>query len=427
MQDTEYDELTGLPNRKQLDKMLDRAVSRASRQHNMLAVMCLDLDDFKSINKTFGEAAGDAVLKSIAKILQDNVRKEECVARVAGDEFVLLIEDVKDIAHVDTIAQKIQNLFCDPIIVDGEKLLINLCMGIALFPVAGDTPEVLLKHADMALYAAKASGKDRFRYFTPEFNEKSDRHLQIAACLQTAVRDQEFYLNYSPIYDLHSNKIVAVEAVLNWFSGEFGPVPLSEFIPIAHETGMMASISLWELTTACEAFSSWDLEDFHLYITVTQSQFEGDDFIPDLENLIERLTLKPELIVLKISENLISDFNENHQEKLEKISELGFSISVDDYGTGASSLAQLKRTCVTSLKIDDSFTKNVGKDKEAESIIEASVKMAHCLDLLAIAEGVETDAQLTFLKVLGCDLAQGTYFTDALDADGFKKLIRQAS
>jgi diguanylate cyclase (GGDEF)-like protein len=427
MKNTEYDELTGLAKKAQLEVALDRAISRGKRQHFMLALMYVDLDKFQVINDTYGEEVGDEALKKVAKMLQDNLRKEEYIARIGGDEFVILVEDVKDITHVDAIAQKIQELFDQPIKAGQENILIKLCMGIALFPVAGKDAKTLLKHADMALYAAKASGKDRFRYYTPEFNAQSERHLRVAACMQTAMRDKEFYLNYRPIFDLHTNKLVAVEAVLNWSSSELGKVPLSELVPIAHEMGMMPAISHWEFTTACETFAGWDYKEFYLYITISQPQYEGSDFVKDLQELVERLSLDPKLIILKISENIISDITDKYHEKLEELSKIGFQISVDDYGTGASSLSQLKHLQVDSLKIDDSFIKKIGEDKECESIIEAAIKMAHCLDLKAIADGVVNEEQLKFLKHINCDLAQGLYFSEDLDAESFSKLVRRVS
>lgn len=427
MHETQYDEVTGLPKRAQFETVLARGVSRCKRHHTMLAIMYLDLNDFKSINKTYGDAVGDEVLKEVTKLLQENLRKEEFIARVGGDEFIILVEDVNDIGHIDAIAQKIQMAFAEPIKTEDQTLLIDFCMGIAVCPFAGDTEETLLKHADMALYMAKSSGKDHFRYFTPELNEKSERHLQIGAALQTALRDHEFYLSYNPVYDLHTNKLVAAEARLNWCSNEFGDIALSEFVPVARDLGLMTGISHWELTKACETLASWNIEGFHLYITITQPQFENDRFVHELQALITRLKLDPELIVLKIDENLISDFEHHHQEKLEELSELEFSIAVDDYGTGASSLSQLKRLCINSLKIDDSFTEEIGKNEEFESIIEAAIKMAHCLDLYAIAEGVETEEQLSFLKRLGCDLAQGSYFSESVDEEEFMKLMKRVS
>lgn len=404
-------------------RLLEKLINHAKHHREMIGVMYIDLDDFKAIIENKPEQAADDLLEKCMERFHEVLGENALIAYAGDDEFVLLIDEVKEQSQVDILAERMLEAFAKPIRLYGEMIDLGLSIGIAMFPHAGDTVDVLIKHAEMAEYMAKANGKHRFRYFTPALNQKSDRHLNIEAALHDAETDHEFFLTYEPIYNLHTNRLIAAEAILNWHSGELGFVPLSEWIHVALELNMLPRICQRELKAACNAVSTWEHPDLRLHVKISKSQFEQDEFIEQLEEIVNRLPLTTDKVIFKITENMVSTFREYHQEKLEALCEMGFKISVDQYGTGVSSISQLKHLCVNSIRVDASFVKEIGHNQESEQIIISAIRMAHGLDMLAIAVGVETDEQLTFLKHHECDMAQGPYFSKPIDDQAFRELL----
>ncbi len=430
-----YDTLTRLPNRELLMDRLHQGIAQASRNQTQLALVLLDLDHFKSINDTLGHPIGDRLLTQVAQRLGNCVREGDTVARLGGDEFVILLSNLPDSdqASIDvtTVVDKIRKTISDNYIIDGHDLSISTSIGIAFYPHDGETSDTLFKHADMAMYQAKGAGRDGYRFFSAALNESAIERHEIKAELRQALTKDQFELVFQPKVDIIHNRIIGAEALLRWHHPRLGTIAPDKFIPISEDTGQIISIGHWVFERACQvAVELWCAKNTcnniqTMSINVSPRQFRHPDFVSSVEKIIKSTGVKPGCLEIEVTENLlIHDYNDVRR-KLNKLKDLGLHISIDDFGTGYSSLRYLQELPVDILKIDHSFVCNIDTNPANAAIVETIIAMATRLELKVIAEGVETKNQLAYLRVQGCTICQGFYFSKPLSQAGFSKLLEQ--
>lgn len=420
-----YDPLTGLPNRRMLLEYLGTEILKTTRSERHFALMFLDLDFFKEVNDTLGHDMGDQLLQETAKRLKGCIRESDVVARLGGDEFTVVLSGVAEAKDVERVAENILRRIAEPYSLGSETAFISASIGITLYPDDATTIEGLLKHADQAMYAAKAQGRNRFHYFTPSMQERAKYRMGLIKDLRKALANNEFEIYYQPIVDLTYDQVYKAEALLRWNHPERGAVSPAEFIPIAEETGLINEIGNWvfEQTSAQSAF--WR-EKYQLAIQISinkspiQFRDEGDQFEHWLARLKE-LKLSSNGICVEITEGLLLDASMGVSEKLLAYRDAGIQVSLDDFGTGYSSLAYLKKFDIDYLKIDQSFTQNLETDNDDATLCEAIIVMAHKLGMKVIAEGVETEFQKKLLQDAGCDFGQGYYFSRPVPLDEFEQ------
>ena len=409
-----HDALTGLPNRTLVIDRLTHALARARRRPGALAVLFVDLDRFKVVNDSLGHSVGDEVLIQIAQRLRDAVRPGDTVARLAGDEFVVVCEDVAGEADVLLLADRVALAVAAPIPLYGRDAIITASIGIAL--ASPDTrAEDLLRDADVAMYGAKERGRARLEIFDQAMRTRMLERLEIEHALRRALAHNEFVLHYQPTVSLRTGRTVSVEALLRWPDPERGLVMPDEFIPVAEENGLIVPLGRWALEEACRQLASWraqypECADLQVSVNLSARQFADPDLVPSVAAALCEAGLPPSRLWLEITESVLMDEAEATIETLKALRALGVHLSIDDFGTGYSSLSYLKRFPVDVLKIDRSFVDGLGADPEDEAIVTAVVRLAHALDLQVVAEGVETAAQLAELRRLGCNAVQGYYF-----------------
>ncbi|MEO8000561.1 MAG: EAL domain-containing protein, partial [Arenimonas sp.] len=407
-----YDSLTGLPNRALFLDRLEHILLASKRTGSQGALLFLDLDRFKEINDSQGHAVGDLALAEVARRFQGAARKEETLARLGGDEFVLIVED-SDVEVAVSIAMRLQLSLLEPLNLLGHSYTLGASIGIAFYPADGDTSEDLIKHTDIAMYRAKASGGG-YRLYQSEMGNELAKRLAIAKRLALAIEADELQLYYQPQFDLVTGKVKGAEALLRWIDSELGWVGPAEFIPIAEERGMMPLLGDWVLRTACRQISTWAEMGYHLNgrlaINVSALQFEDPQIADRLLGIVQAANLSPELFELELTESSMMADPERAVEVMELLSASGFGLSIDDFGTGYSSLSYLKRFAVDQIKIDISFVRNMLTDANDHAIVTTIVAMARSLGLRTTAEGVEEAGQATALNLLGCDFAQGYHF-----------------
>lgn len=421
-----HDALTHLPNRNLLKDRLDQALAYADRSGLIVAVLFLDLDRFKNINDSLGHEAGDKLINAVSERLVDSVREGDTVARIGGDEFVMLLPDItceEDAVH---IANKILGAVAMPTKLNEQELFPSASIGISLYPKDGKNGPTLLKHADTAMYLAKEAGRGTFRFFTQEMNTRAVNRLTLEAKLRHALAHNEFTLHYQPLYDAASGKIVCAEALIRWLAPE-GLVPPDAFIPIAEETGLIIPIGEWVLHTACAQAAEWTengLPSIRIAINLSAHQFRQQQFAALIRQFLQDRDFDPCRLELEITESVIMESAEQSIDMLNALHGLGIRLVVDDFGTGYSSLAYLKRFPISTLKIDRSFVSDIPADTDDAAIVSAVIALAHNLKLDVVAEGVEDLAQVDFLRDRGCDYLQGFHFSKPLPAEDFANLLR---
>jgi len=410
-----YDELTDLPNRRLLLERLAQEMSRSKRHGHMGAVLFLDLDHFKKINDSLGHRVGDTVLQAVAKRIRRRLRQEDIASRLGGDEFVVLIPEVGDspdlaAANTEYLALELRELFREPFIVDDHRLHLSASVGIALFPMEHEDPEDLLQQADVAMYSAKELGRDNIQLFLPSMQAAVDRRLEIERDLRRAIGGGELELYYQPQV-LACGRIVGAEALVRWNHPTRGMVSPADFIDIAEETGLIYQLGDWVLRRACEqlAYLGRDSE-LHVSVNISPKQFREADFVARVRSILFETGVPPEMLTLEITESLVIDDIEQTVQRMRNLKTLGVSFSMDDFGTGHSSLAYLKRLPLDAIKIDQSFVRDIESDPNDAVIVETIIVMSHHLGLEAIAEGVETAGALAFLRSKGCHRFQGYLF-----------------
>ncbi len=428
----EYDELTGLPNRRLLMDRVNQTIARAKRHElRRFSVMFIDLDRFKNINDSLGHAIGDKVLRETAKRLKDAVREIDSVSRIGGDEFVILITGgYRDdsLMTAATLAQRLIRMIAEPITENDMALIVTPSIGIATYPSDGEDFETLLRNADTALYHAKSEGRNNYQFYSREMNEKASARLRMEAALRQGIERQEFQLYYQPQYQLPNNNIVGCEVLIRWIKdGKF--IPPDEFIPTAEETGLILPIGDWVLEEACKQGAEWIAKGVYLEtiaVNVSAVQFR-QEFYAQVTDVLQRTGFPAEKLVLEVTETALMNDAERTQLLLEKLKNLGVQVALDDFGTGYSSLAYLKKFPLDKLKIDRAFIDGLPHDKEDYAITASILDVAKHLQLTTIAEGVENQDQLLCLAQNGCDQVQGYYFSKPVPSDEFIKLISLAN
>jgi diguanylate cyclase (GGDEF)-like protein len=420
-----HDALTELPNRTLFQDRLKHAVMRAKRHQSLLGVMFLDLDGFKPINDSLGHDVGDMLLKALALRLQEGLRASDTAARFGGDEFMVLCEDVADEQHVISIAERLQGAIAEPFMIDGNELTVSSSMGIVVSAGHEETVDSLIQHADAAMYRAKRQGI-AYEVFDDGMRSRVRARARNESDLHRAIAEREFSLLYQPQVDLHSGKIVGLEALLRWHHPERGVVEPGEFLWLAEETGLITKIGEWVLRQSCLQARAWGAHNGEpLRVSVNLSARQHRD--PDLVDLVERILTEtrtdPRTLCLEITENVLVNDAETAGATLRALKELGVRLSIDEFGTGHSSLGSLKRFPLDMLKVDRSFVAGVAADNEDAAIVTAIINLAHSLGLDTIADGVETKEQVDALRALGCDGGQGYYFARPRPSDAIAELL----
>lgn len=424
-----YDSLTGLPNRFYFQSRLSHSLDLAKRKNTKLAVIYINLDHFKNINDSLGYCIGDEVLVIVTERLTKRLREADTLARMGGDEFIMLLEQIHTLEEASHVAKNIQDIFSEPVVLqDGESVFIGASIGISSYPNDGATASGLISYADAAVTKAKESGRNTICYYTPDLTQAAQERMQLEGELRRALIEQnELQLYYQPQVSMINNKIVGAEALLRWHHPQNGVVSPMVFLPVAEKSGLMAAIDFWVFETACKQQAAWKktgFNDFILAINITKYSFMDINFIDTIKSIINKTGVDPQTIELEITEGALIEPGPHVIETIAELNDLGFTLAIDDFGTGYSSLAYLQRFNVDKLKIDRSFVKDVLVDSQGEAITTAIISMAKSLNLQILAEGVETKEQLALLKEKGCEVYQGFYFSKPVQLDDFEKLMR---
>ncbi|MBI3802138.1 MAG: EAL domain-containing protein [Nitrospirae bacterium] len=423
-----HDALTSLPNRLLLEDRLAVATARAHRSGEILAILLIDLDRFKVINDTLGHPAGDELLRQTAGRFAGCIREGDTVARMGGDEFAILLLNLDSDEIVMQVADRIAASLKDPFRVEGSTLYITASIGVAVYPQAGFDAQTLLRHADIALYRAKEQGRNTLRYFSPTMNVKALERLSLESNLRQALEREEFLLHYQPQVELKRGGIVGFEALVRWQRPESGLVSPADFIPLAEETGLIIPIGEWVLHAACAQGKAWQnagLPPTRIAVNLSARQFHKDNLVEVIDRILQETGFDPHLLELELTESVLMGKERRIFNMLRDLAEMGIQLSIDDFGTGYSSLSYLKRFPIAKLKVDQLFVRNLTTDTNDAVIAQTVVAMAHSLHLKAVAEGVETEAQLAFLRSVGCDEIQGYLFSRPLPAQEAAQLLIQ--
>jgi len=436
-----FDALTGLSNRTVFQQRLQRSLVHAQRFNEGLAVLVLDLDRFKNVNDTLGHDAGDRVLQAVAERLKESLREADSVARLGGDEFAVLIEKVTELRLVGSIARKLLKAIAEVIMLGDQEYQITASIGISAYPADGSDVITLLKNADIAMYRAKEQGKNKSQFYAAEMNAYSMARLSLETGLRHALERGEFLLHYQPKVDIASGRITGMEALVRWLRPEADRrkctadrrectsrmVSPAEFIPLAEETGLIEQIGAWVLRAACERNRAWQrqgMPPLRIAVNLSARQFVQVNLVSDVARVLDASGLAPGLLELEITESMVMDNPEQALKTLRQLKSMGIALAIDDFGTGYSSLGYLKRFPIDNIKIDRSFIKDIPRNSDDATITRTIIDMTHNLRLKAVAEGVETAAQLDFLREHGCDEMQGYYFSQPLAEDAFLALVQ---
>ena len=421
-----HDALTGLPNRPLFIDRLIVALAQASRTEQKLAVFFLDLDRFKDINDSIGHTTGDALLKAVAERIRRCVREGDTVARFGGDEFTLLIPRIDQVEDAAKIAQKILETLKIPFAIADHELFVTTSIGISVYPADGIDPETLVRNADTAMYRAKDQGRDNYQLYAPAMNARALERLALENMLRKALSHRELVLFYQPVADMRTKAIVGVEALIRWNHPERGLVSPAHFISVAESSGLIIPIGDWVLRTACRQTKYWQKRvNPHLTVAVNLSarQFQQANLAEEIAEVLEETGLEPKYLELEITESNAMQNAENTMYTLRELKALGVRIAMDDFGTGYSSLSYLKRFPIDTLKLDQSFVREIATDASDAAIATAVIAMAHSLDLKVIGEGVETTEQFAFLQQQRCDYIQGYLFSPPQSAENLEAYL----
>ncbi len=424
-----YDSLTHLPNRELFRDRLRQALIQAHRHNTLLSVMFLDLDRFQGINDMLGHTRGDQVLKDVADRLADCIRKGDTIARVGGDEFIVLCTDMADARNAATLAKKIQNSLSEIFMVDGHEFFITASIGISIFPQDGDDSDTLIKNADAAMYQARSQGSNSCQFYSSAMNAETLKKLILETDLRKALDREEFVLYYQPLIELSSGRITGAEALVRWQHPRYGLLQPNEFISVAEETGLIIPIGDWTLRTVCSQAREWQRDDFsnrlRLSVNLSMRQFRNNALMETVFHALEASDLDPRNLELELTESTIMQNAEQTIATLHRFKSTGIQIALDDFGTGYSSLSYLINLPLNKLKLDRSFISALSKDKSNEAISKAIITLAHNLDLKVVAEGVETIEQLELLRLLKCDEVQGYLFCRPVPHEEITRLLRE--
>ncbi len=424
-----HDALTGLPNRALFEDRLRQSLAQAERSRQMLAVMFLDLDRFKLVNDTIGHVGGDELLKGVAEDLSEIVREGDTMARVGGDEFIVLLSGLSRAEDAIAVADRILGRLKEPRVLAGQEFRVSTSIGITVFPRDGEDTETLLRKADTAMYKAKERGRDNYQFYQSAMEASLLDRLALENDLRHAVEREEMLVYYQPVVDVHSGRTVGSEALVRWQHPQRGVVNPEEFIPLAEEAGLITEIGEWVLQTACAQNKAWQedgREPLRITVNISARQLERDGLVAAVSRILNETGLSAHCLHLEITEGAMMKNVEFIIAMLEELRDMGVGISVDDFGTGYSSLNYLKRFPISTIKIDRSFIRDVVTDANDAAIVTTVITIAHSLHLKVIAEGVETEEQLDFLRERGCDEFQGYLISEPVTADELEKMLPAA-
>ena len=423
-----HDSLTDLPNRVLFNDRLDHALSHARRAETQLAVMFLDLDGFKAFNDAFDHERGDELLVMVARRLEGCVRASDTVARVGGDEFVILLEKLNSAEDAVPVAKKLLEVIAEPFTIQELEAIITASVGISIFPENGDSASALLQRSDAAMYRAKQQGKNRFEFFSPEMLARSLDRLKLIGEMNHALEREQFILHYQPQVSIKTGLIVGFEALIRWNHPEHGLVSPEVFIPLAEETGLIKEIGAWVIRTACRQLKDWQDQGLVLVkvgVNLSERQLKTDEIVDLVREVLEENQVPPSMLELEFTENIIYQNLDDLMERFEKIKQVGVQIAIDDFGSGYTSLNQLSRFPFDTLKIDQTFVSSPMVDAKDSVVVTGIVLIARNLGMKVIAEGVETQDQLVFYELQGCSVIQGWYFHKSLPSDDCTELLRK--
>ena len=405
-----HDPLTNLPNRRTFVERLEHSLQMARRSGVPLAVIFLDLDRFKVINDTLGHSSGDALLVAVAERLPLHLRTDDTVARLGGDEFTMILPAVRCMENGVIVAEKILKAFEQPFLLGDQEITVGSSMGISLYPSDGEDSETLLRHADDAMRRAKKTGRNQYQFYRAEMTEAAQVQLELERDLRRAIEDQQLELHYQPQFELKTNTLIGVEALLRWKHPTRGYIPPLQFIPVAEDSGLIVSIGDWVLRQACEQLSLWQREHsqpFRVAVNVSALQFERHDLVERVNSALQAYGVDARWLELELTESLVMHDVAGSSKQLQKLRDLGVQVAIDDFGTGYSSLAYLQRLPIDRLKIDRAFIKDLGGDPDTTPLAQAIIGLAHTLGMEVVAEGIETTAQLEILRGMHCEIGQG--------------------
>jgi diguanylate cyclase (GGDEF)-like protein/PAS domain S-box-containing protein len=419
-----HDALTDLPNRILFNDRLEHGIKRAKHNNTMLALLFIDLDHFKKINDTLGHHIGDRVLTTVADRLKKKIHNEDTLARLGGDEFTVIIEDVKHTQDIQKLAQQIRTVLIEPISIDEHTLYISGSIGISIYPQDDTDPQNLIKYADAAMYRAKEEGRNTYQFYSKEMTTQALQRLMMESSMREALNNQEFRLYYQPQFNVKTGEVIGVEALIRWEHPELGMLAPGRFIPLAEESDLIIEIDRWVMKTAMQQLSDWYAKGYTpglIALNLSMRQLSSSDFMELLEKYMDQTCFNPAWLELEVTEHQVMKRPDESIEKLQVLDAMGIKIAIDDFGTGYSSLAYLKRLPVSTLKIDQSFIRDIPEDKEDEAIVKAIIALAESLGMELIAEGVESEAQIAFLKENNCIQMQGYYYSRPLPAEEIER------
>ncbi|MDQ7016589.1 MAG: EAL domain-containing protein [Gammaproteobacteria bacterium] len=424
-----YDSLTGLANRALFNDNLRQALARSRRKDALLGLLFIDLDRFKMINDTLGHDAGDELLRNVAQRIKNVIREGDFAARLGGDEFTVIIEGIAAISNAGIVAQKILQAMATPFTLNGQQVAVSSSIGVATYPTAGNSPEELIKNADIAMYRAKNRGRNNYQIYSDDLTPNERHRLQTEHELHRALKQNELQLHYQPIIETQTGAILGAEALLRWRrNGHQELIPPLEFIPILEKTGLIVSVGKWVLRNACLQCKTWHdagAENLRITVNLSPQQLRGPDTLQWIQDALNESQLAAQFLELEISSHMFTQPSATEKESLDSIRAMGVSLCIDDFGYGETSLSCLMSKQLNSVKIDRRFLQGVTTHKPTNVVIAAIIQMAQNLGLQVIAEGVENRAQLSFLQKHGCAQSQGYLFSPPIEAQKFARLLHE--
>lgn len=425
-----HDHLTNLPNRVNFKDKLEHAIKVAKRSEKQIAILFVDLDRFKFINDTLGHHIGDSMLQTVANRIKKVLRETDTLARIGGDEFTVILENIKNENDPAFVSEKILSTVKEPIEIKNYTLNTTASIGIALYPADGKDSATITKNADNAMYLAKDEGKNNYQYYTKKLSKDIHKKLKIEHKLKSAIENKELSLVYQPQYNIQTGKVVGAEALLRWNSKELGNVPPSDFIPISEDSGAIITIGKWVFMNACKEFLKWKNMGLSLdFIAINASsvQFNQQDIVKSFEYIVDTLGIDAKNVEIEITERYIMEHTEQNKTILDELRKIGFKISVDDFGTGYSSMSYLKKLPLDAIKIDKSFIDDIPSNQNDTEITKAIIALSKSLDYKVIAEGIEQQDQEDFLSHYKCDIGQGYLFSKPLTSEEFIEFLKKKS
>lgn len=422
-----YDPLTDMPNRLFFNEILNKAINQAKRQDKTLAIFIIDLDNFKTINNRFGQSNADQILKIVSERFKTALRSSDMMAKSSGDEFIVLLDDINQPKFASPVAEKILQLCSQPLTIDDKRIKLTASIGIATFPLDGESMQDLEMHADIAMSKAKQLGGNGYQYYRHEMDIAAREHLRLENSIRKAIANHEFVLYYQPQLNLLDGKIKSVEALIRWNHPELGLISPEKFISFAEETDLIKAIGEWALQEACQTNKAWQIAGYDpiiIGVNISAKQFHYPDFIEMIKQTLRTSQLAPQYLEIEITESMMMKDMKHVVEKLHQLHDLGIQIAVDDFGTGYTSINYLKQFPLSALKIDQTFIQGIPFNENDAAITSSIITLGHNLGLRIVAEGVETTEQIQFLACQHCDLIQGYFLSRPLPAH---KIILQFS